>query len=155
MTDITIVPPLAKVPAARLRSAKLALADLRPWDPATTPNFSLDGDPALRCPCCGACHLTQGHMMRLQMFRNARGPVVVTSGYRCPDHPEERGKPHPGAHAQGLATDIRRADTGQGLFRDITLAERLGFTGLGIGRTFLHLDSGHAYAPRAAAWTYY
>lgn len=33
-------------------------------------------------------------------------PLTVTSGYRCIDHPVEKGKEHPGEHTLGKAVDI-------------------------------------------------
>lgn len=122
------------------------------WLPNSTPNFSLETDPRLACSHTGKCHMQNEHMVRLQMLRNMIGPVRINSGYRDPSHPEERGKVHPGSHAQGLATDIvpLKAD----MYRAVAAAFRCGFTGIGAGKTFLHLDSGHAHAPRPAFWTY-
>ena len=33
-------------------------------------------------------------------------PVIVTSWYRCPHHPVEARKRHPGVHSYGIAADV-------------------------------------------------
>ncbi|WP_421878500.1 D-Ala-D-Ala carboxypeptidase family metallohydrolase [Pacificispira sp.] len=122
------------------------------WDPATTPHFTRE---EMQCRCgCGACEMDQKFMEGLEALRVAYGQsMVVKSGFRCPNHKDERQKAKPGAHAQGLAADIRCIDGGN-RHRLVKLALMAGFQGVGVGRSFVHIDDGHAYAARPAIWTY-
>lgn len=115
------------------------------WD--AFPNFS----PAeFKCKCgCEQVNMDSGFMAALQRLRLAYGrPMVITSGYRCHNHPEEARKiaegKRPGAHSHGVAADIAVS-----LGASFTLLRyaliSLEFTGIGVhqkgdGR-FLHLDS--------------
>ena len=96
-----------------------------------------------RCRHCGQQRMQPEFMEKLQALRSQFGkPLRVTSGYRCPDHPIEKAKPHPGMHATGLAADIGVQD-GDAV-SVLHLALGLGFRGIGVqqkgaGR-FLHLD---------------
>lgn len=69
-------------------------------------------------------------------------PIVVTSGYRSPDHNREVGGVANSYHVQGLAADIRPVEANKDdlpLLRDICI--RLNGTGgVGIYDTFVHVD---------------
>lgn len=119
------------------------------WDPETTPNFSLE---EMACKCgCGGCEVKQEHMDRMQRIRDRFGPLPVNSGWRCKNHPEEKKKSKPGSHNQGTATDIK-IENASDRFRFIKIAIDEGITGLGIYKTFIHIDSGHEHMPRPAIW---
>lgn len=87
-------------------------------------------------------------------------PFIVTSGYRCPNHSEERRKSSPGAHARGLAVDI--AVSGENAVTLLKTALNSGvFTGFGIKQAgsgrFIHLDIAADWefnAPRPTIWSY-
>jgi uncharacterized protein YcbK (DUF882 family) len=69
-----------------------------------TRNFS---SREFTCRHCGRLRLDPALLAGLQALRDRTGvPIDVTSGYRCPDHPVERGKPRPGYHSLGMAADI-------------------------------------------------
>ena len=104
-------------------------------------------------------------MDKLQRLREAVGkPLVITSGYRSPDHPIEAAKladaKPPGSHTSGKAVDVacERVFAFQVLFA----AVKLGFTGLGVqqsgAKRFLHLDiigpGDGFHVPRPALWSY-
>jgi len=76
-------------------------------------------------------------------------PFVITSGYRDPSHPIEAAKV-PGRHAQGIAADIQILDS-KSRFKIIKEAMKLGFTGIGVADTFVHLDTRGA---PPVMWTY-
>lgn len=107
---------------------------------ADYPNFT---EVEFRCRHCGKQAMRPEFMGRLQALRDAyRKPIIITSGYRCTDHPVEKAKATPGMHSTGLAcdVDVQGADAHE-LMR---LAFHLGFTGIGVqqkgaGR-FVHLD---------------
>jgi uncharacterized protein YcbK (DUF882 family) len=95
----------------------------------------------LMCKCgCGQVEVTDALKTRLDALREAFGkPIIVTSGYRCSNHPLERIKPKAGYHNKGIAVDIA-VDNLEDLASLIHHAEKLGFRGIGISRSFLHLD---------------
>lgn len=110
------------------------------WD--KYPNFSRS---EMVCSCgCGRADMEPEFMRRLQRLRSHYNrPMVITSGYRCPDYNARVGTTgRDGPHTTGKAVDVavRGADA-----RDLaSMAMTYGFTGIGVqqkgeGR-FLHLD---------------
>lgn len=66
-------------------------------------------------------------------------PLPVTSGARCATHNHEVGGKQNSWHLKGMAVDISCADSN--LRMDIIRnAGKLGFNGIGIAKTFIHLD---------------
>lgn len=113
------------------------------------PNFS---EAEMRCKETGRCEMNPAFMDRLQRLRMLVGkPLKVTSGYRDPSHSAERAKPQPGTHAMGRASDIEA--NGQLQFFIVAQAVGLGFKGIGIAKTFIHLDDWDG-APRPNIWIY-
>jgi len=87
----------------------------------------------------------------LDELRHSSGfPFVITSGYRSPRHSIESAKPVPGKHAQGIAADIAVSNASQ---RHTLLkhAFNLGFTGIGVADTYIHLDT---RGTTPVVWTY-
>jgi zinc D-Ala-D-Ala carboxypeptidase len=113
------------------------------------PHFS---ESELRCHETNDCFMEPSFLARLERLRREIGePLHITSGYRSPLHSVEKAKPKPGVHTLGRAVDIQ-AD-GKKQYRILRLAPSLGFTGLGIGKTFIHLDDWDA-GPRPNVCTY-
>ena len=77
-------------------------------------------------------------------------PFVITSGYRHPTHPIEAQKSIPGTHAQGIACDIR-VNTAEERHKLVKTALELNFTGIGVEKYFVHVDT-RGTSP--AMWTY-
>lgn len=78
---------------------------------------------------------------KLDALRESCGfPFYVTSGYRSPSHSIEIKKAKPGTHAQGIAADIRITNS-KDRHTIIKNAMAQGFTGIGIHRTFVHVDT--------------
>jgi len=120
------------------------------WNPEMTPSFSVT---EMRCKCgCGEAPMDGDFMAKLQALRDRVGPLQVNSGYRCPDHPVEAKKQTPGAHAHGLAADIKPLKVG--IYEATKEAFDIGFVGIGIENGWLHVDSGHPHKHRPAMWTY-
>lgn len=97
----------------------------------------------MACKETGRCEMDPEFMRAMADLREAfNAPMVVTSGYRDPSHPEERKKAEPGTHAQGIAADI--AVRGEDAVRLIALAYAFGFRGVGVQQKgnarFIHLD---------------
>ena len=88
---------------------------------------------------------------RLDKLREACGfPFHITSGYRSPEHSIEKAKVKPGTHAQGIAADVHVQD---GIERRKIVEEaiKLGFGGIGVAKTFVHVD---IRATGLVMWTY-
>ena len=100
--------------------------------------FTLD---EFDCQHTGTNRMDTEFLRRLDALRDACGfPFRITSGYRDPSHPIEAKKKKSGTHSQGIAADIAVADGAQ---RRILVAQalRLGFGGVGVARTFIHVDT--------------
>lgn len=120
---------------ARESEAILMLGEAWRW-----PNFSVS---EFSCRCGGRfCDGTYWHdaafLDALQKMRYDLGtPLRITSGHRCPQWNAAVGGAALSRHKQ-IAADIslRRQDR----FRVLDAAKSAGFTGLGLARTFLHVD---------------
>lgn len=118
------------------------------------PNFKAS---EFKCSHCGAEGIRPELVDKLQAMRSDYAkPMVITSGYRCPQHPAEVKKNAPGAHSLGLAADI--GVQGADAHKILELAFKHGFTGIGVqqkgtGR-FIHLDIAGNELPRPAVWSY-
>jgi len=117
--------------------------------PMKLKNFSLD---EFDCRFTGENRMEQDFLAQLDKLRTACGfPFVITSGYRHPtEHPIEAAKIIPGTHAQGIAADIKVIGSAQ-RYCILREALHLGFTGVGVGSTFVHVDT-RGTAP--SAWLY-
>lgn len=76
-----------------------------------TTNFSLKTDPKLACTCghpkCDKRSVRQWVLDKVQFIReDLDEPMIITSGGRCPYHPDEVRKSKPGDHQQRYAVDI-------------------------------------------------
>ena len=80
-------------------------------------------------------------LKKLDHLREACGfPFVITSGYRSTNHTIERDKVSGGGtHTKGIAADIR-ALSGTERYTIVKHALALGFTGVGVAKSFVHLD---------------
>ena len=118
-------------------------------------------DKELSCYHCGKEDMQPSFMEDIIKLRELLGfPLVVTSAYRCPNHPIEAPKKTPGAHSTGMAIDIRIA--GNNAHRLLDAALRAGFSGIGVSQKgnyaerFLHLDkvASSEGRPRPTVWSY-
>ena len=89
--------------------------DLKAWAEWRTlsryPNFT-PAEFNCRCDKCngetGAQYMAVETLDAIQRARDSCGfPFIVSSGYRCPNHPKESEKTKPGAHNRGVAVDIQ------------------------------------------------
>ena len=79
-------------------------------------------------------------LFELDRLRGECGfPFRVVSGYRSPEHSVERVKRKPGQHSKGLAADIA-VSNGRERMAIVRHATRLGFTGIGVHKEFVHVD---------------
>ena len=104
------------------------------------------------CAHTGRNQISDAFVRRLDELRHRCGfPFNVTSGYRDRRHPAESAKSAPGQHSRGIAVDIR---VNNALERRILLdnAVKMCFNGIGIAKTFIHVDDRDSDEP--VAWTY-
>ena len=66
-------------------------------------------------------------------------PFAITSGYRDPSHSVEAKKEKAGQHTLGIAADIA-VSGGSQRFIIVSKAMELGFSGIGVAKTFVHVD---------------
>lgn len=109
-----------------------------------------------RCQHCGNQGIKSSFTEKLDDIRDECGfPFLISSGYRCPEHPIEARKEKPGSHAAGYAADI--AVTGEQALRVIEVALRHGIKRIGVnqkgGGRFIHLDT-DPDRPSPAIWSY-
>ena len=116
------------------------------------PNFSKE---EFDCSETGENEMSRDFIHRLDELREACGfPFIITSGYRSPNHSIEKRKEKAGTHAQGIAADIR-ARNGSERYTIVQEAIKMGFGGIGIARTFIHVDSRTRGADKAPVmWCY-
>ena len=95
--------------------------------------------------------MDKAFLAKLDTLREECGfPFVITSGYRDPSHPSEARKEKPGTHSQGIACDIR-VNNGVERMNIVHNALKLGFGGIGVARSFVHVDTRDT---TPVMWTY-
>jgi uncharacterized protein YcbK (DUF882 family) len=102
--------------------------------------YEFFSDKELACSCCQKNGMNDDFMVRLVGLRKAWGkPMILNSAYRCEKHNKDVGG-HPSSyHLAGRAVDVRVKKDDQKAF--IKLARSLGFNGIGVGATFIHIDN--------------
>ena len=118
---------------------------------------------ACKCGKCGGKNLiVVDFVMDLQELRTrAARPLIISSGYRCPQHVSEKKKSAPGPHQTGLAADIvcfgDSADFILKIVYDMGLFRGKGIHQKGdVSSRFLHVDQAptEAYRQRPWIWSY-
>ena len=107
----------------------------------------------LECPCgCGQCNMDDMFLERLDMLRyRYNHPITLNSAYRCEKHNVSVGGVPNSAHTKGLAVDIKA--NSQQKHKLMRCAFELGFQGIGVAKSFLHLDD-ETKEPRPNVWKY-
>jgi zinc D-Ala-D-Ala carboxypeptidase len=67
-------------------------------------------------------------------------PFIVNSFYRCEEHNKKIGGSRNSFHLKGQAIDLKI--NGENALRLIEVARCFGITGVGVYKTFVHLDNG-------------
>ncbi len=81
----------------------------------------------------------------IELREKVNQPMVITSGYRSPEHNKRIGGSSKSAHICGLAVDV--GCSGAKAHEIVKLAMELGFQGIGINqhgpheKRFIHLDT--------------
>lgn len=127
----------------------------------STKNFKPSTDPKLLCTCgragCDRRSVNQETLDALQLVRNNYGPMVLTSGGRCPLHPDQASKadPNGGDHPRGDGVDVAVSSRAE-FNRLAILAGRHGFNAVGDGLRsgFIHLGRRPQNGDRVSSWGY-
>ena len=103
--------------------------------------FTLD---EFKCQETGEHGIKEEFVTALDALRDeCRFPFRITSGYRSPRHSIEAKKVaegrQPGQHAMGIACDIA-VNGGSQRIIIVENALKLGFSGIGVAKTFIHVD---------------
>ena len=97
------------------------------------------------CQETGNNEMCTDFMDKLDELRHVCGfPFIITSGYRDKTHSIEARKSKTGTkagtHAQGIAADIK-VSNGHQRYVIQKNAYKMGFTGVGVAKTFIHVDT--------------
>lgn len=111
-------------------------------------------DKMLSCPCCGRCEIDPEFMKRIDQARAKAGiPFKVTSGFRCPEWNKKiKGSAH-SSHMSGLALDLSASNSVE-RFTIVQTLLACGFSRLGIGADFVHVDLDNSKV-QSVLWGYY
>ena len=109
-----------------------------------TPNFSLR-ELSCRCGCTtpeGVTHNLRELAQQLEQLRALVGkPVVILSGYRCPEHNRKVDGAPMSQHTLGLAADVMvKGMTPGQIKRAAERVARFNAGGIGLYRTWVHVD---------------
>jgi zinc D-Ala-D-Ala carboxypeptidase len=102
---------------------------------------------------CGKVHVDPGLIYLLEKALELLGrPIVIHSGFRCPEHNKAVGGTPQSAHLTGEAADIVCAFSADryDLLRTFLT---LGVTRIGIGSGFIHIDVSTTL-PQRCVWLY-
>jgi len=104
-----------------------------------------------RCRETGENRMKPEFITMLDELRERCGfSFTVTSGFRSVEHTAERSKTKGGTHTQGIAADIAVAN-GEQRMKIVREALDMGFGGIGVARTFVHVDM---RTTTPVMWTY-
>lgn len=97
---------------------------------------------------CGKAEVDLHFIMMLQEVRNRCDfPFIINSGYRCLEWNEKVGGVPGSQHTLGRAVDIHCVDPIRRL-AIVRHALDVGFTDIGVAKTFVHLDNRPNIKPR-------
>ena len=122
--------------------------------------FSEATDPMIVCPCGCGKSLSEPFLAHMDRLREACGfPLVVNSGFRCPDYNEKIS--HTGRTGPHTIGAVDFAVCFEHAFTLVSVAFDQGWTGIGINqrgdaaKRFVHLDRlSPVDHPRPRIWTY-
>lgn len=111
-------------------------------------------DKETACPCCGQNAMDPMLMRSLDHMREILNrPIILNSAFRCEKHNAEVGGKSDSAHLLGMAVDIK-IDNNEERHMILKTAYRLGFSRVGVAKTFVHLDNADQFLPSPRCWLY-
>jgi zinc D-Ala-D-Ala carboxypeptidase len=124
----------------------------------STSNFNPNTDPKLLCTCghpkCDKRSVKQQVLNKVQYIRDdADRPLTITSGGRCPYHPNEIHRDEPADHQNCVGVDVFYSNV---LERNelLVLAGRYGATAVAVGKSFIHMAWREDTGDRVKTWEY-
>ncbi len=111
-------------------------------------------DYELECNCgCGLMNMKVETLSKLEVARKmADIPFGINSGSRCSIHNKHEGGDDTSSHLSGYAVDIA-VTSSKARFAIIQSLIFVGFTRLGIGHNFIHVDDDPSKA-HEVSWVY-
>ncbi len=111
-------------------------------------------DYELECNCgCGLMNMKQNTMDKVERARVMAGiPFGINSGSRCVAHNIKEDGSISSSHLRGYALDIA-VTSSHSRFIILTALLSVGFTRIGIGENFIHVDNDPA-KPTDVSWVY-
>lgn len=111
-------------------------------------------DFELCSPSCSIDDMDNDFLRKLDEAREKAGvPFKLNSAYRTYTHELAQGRSGNSAHTKGKAVDISCADSFQ-RFKILNALIEVGFTRIGIAKTFIHVDSDDKRLSPNVIWTY-
>lgn len=105
-------------------------------------------------PACSLQNMQQHTMDKLDAAREKAGiPFVLNSAYRSPAWDKSKGRSGTGTHTHGCAVDIR-CNTNANRMKIVKACLEVGFTRIGIGKTYVHVDDDSTHTQNVM-WHYY
>lgn len=103
-----------------------------------------------------SCSMQDMSIETLTMLDNAREiagvPFIVNSAFRTVAHEKSRGRDGRSSHTSGKAVDIRTTNS-QNRFLILKALIEVGFTRIGIHKSFIHADNDPKKSPEVV-WLY-
>lgn len=105
-------------------------------------------------PSCSLQDMKQSSVNRMDRAREIAGiPFVLNSAFRAVEWEKEHGRSGDGAHPHGYGWDIRcRTDANR--MKIVRACLEVGFTRIGIGKTYIHVDD-DPEKTQNVMWHYY
>lgn len=105
-------------------------------------------------PACSLQDMDQDFMTMLDALRAQAGiPLVLNCAYRSKAWDIKKGRSGNSAHTRGKAADIR-CNSSANRMKIVRAALELGFRRIGIGKTYVHVDT-DASLSQDVIWHYY
>ena len=106
-----------------------------------TKNFNPKYDKKLLCTCghpnCDKRSVDQDTLNKAQTGREILNhPLIITSGGRCPNHPNEIHRTTPADHQKQKGIDVAVNGTTRG--NVVNAGIKAGFNAIGVAKTFVH-----------------
>lgn len=103
---------------------------------------------------CSIADCNDDSLRRLDALREHYGkPIILTSAYRSRESELAKGRSGTSAHTTGNAFDIK-CSSSRDRYLLVLCALSVGFSRIGIGRNFLHIDDSVNHTQRVI-WHYY
>lgn len=105
-------------------------------------------------PRCSIDDMSTRFMTRLDQAREYAGvPFIVNSAYRTIEHEKAKGRDGSSSHTKGIAVDLKAANS-RSRYRILQGLLKVGFTRIGIGKGFIHVDEDEE-KDQQVIWHYY